>query len=272
MLGTPLRPMVKVAAMSFAAADPALPPSSGITERQVRVFYARPEQWGGAAFAAAHSSLDAHERARSERFVYEHDRKLYVVAHALLRHGLSVASPGTAREAWRFKTEGKFGKPRLAEHGGPLRFSLSHTRGLAACSVVLGREVGIDVEPRDRRPPLAGGILSPSELLLLKGLAADSKREAFFRRWTLKEAYAKALGLGLSMPFDRFSFDFGASQVRCRDEVQGSDVTDHRFQSWLLERHCVGVAFAATPSCALEVVESRVGPWESIECTPADLR
>jgi 4'-phosphopantetheinyl transferase len=247
--------------MSFTAAEPALHSPSGITDRQVGVFYAYPEQWDGDALAVAYASLDAHERERSGRFVYEHDRKLYVVAHALLRHGLSLASPGTAPGAWRFSTAGKFGKPQLAKPGGPLRFSLSHTQGLAACSVAYGREVGIDVEPRDRKPPVASGILSASELLLLRGLAAEAKGEAFFRRWTLKEAYAKALGLGLSMPFDRFSFVFCAQGVRCRDEAQERDVSDHRFRSWVLERHCVGLAFAVSPACALEVVERRVGPY-----------
>lgn len=43
---------------------------------------------------------------------------------------------------------------------------------------------------------------------LLKGMAPESERlKRFFWMWTLKEAYTKALGLGLGFDFKRIEFD-----------------------------------------------------------------
>ncbi len=237
---------------------------------RVRIFYAEPQCWYDSALAAAHTLLDSEERARSRRFVHLHDRRLYVVAHALLRYALSVVAPAREPAAWRFTAEPRFGKPRVVQPPCPLSFSLSHTPGLAACAVTLEAQLGIDVEPRDRTPPQTDGILSLGEQRQLAELHPEARSEAFFRRWTLKEAYAKALGLGLSLSFDRFGFYWRDTRVGCRDEALGADVTDHRFASWLRERHCVGLAIEG--DAAHRVVETYVVPWTSTERAPAHLR
>jgi len=74
--------------------------------------------------------LSDEERQRLTRFHFERDRVLFLVAHALLRITLSRYANIDPR-AWQFRT-GSYGRPEIADPRSRLRFSLSHTRGLAA--------------------------------------------------------------------------------------------------------------------------------------------
>jgi 4'-phosphopantetheinyl transferase len=99
----------------------------------------------------------------------------------------------------------------LAQENGdsaPLSFNLTHTRGLVACVVSRNAEVGIDAETLDRRTDpleLAERFFSPLEVVTLAH-CRESVHVRFLEIWTLKEAYLKALGEGLSTPLHQFAF------------------------------------------------------------------
>ena len=81
-----------------------------------------------------------------------------------------------------------------------VRFNLSHTSGAALVGVVLSREVGIDIEwlrPMEDLDAMARSITSGEELDQWESLDAASRFDAFYRVWTRKESYLKAIGLGL---------------------------------------------------------------------------
>lgn len=151
------------------------------------------------------------ESTQRQRFAFERDRHQYLVTRVLIRTLLSRYFP-VPPTSWTFRANAH-GKPAIAGPAGlpPLEFNLSHTRGLIACAVTLGREVGIDVEDVERREvsrDLARRYFAPCEADHLDTLAAADRRRTFFDYWTLKEAYIKARGLGLALPLDRFSFHF----------------------------------------------------------------
>lgn len=159
--------------------------------------------------------LDASELERAGRFVFERDRRTYVLAHALVRTMLSSFAD-VEPAAWRFESNAH-GKPRIAEPAGHewLRFNLSHTRGAALCGVVRNVELGVDIETLDRETdcvPLADRYFSAAETAALHRAPAELQRGMFFRFWTLKEAYIKARGLGLAIPLDQFSYELGAEE------------------------------------------------------------
>ncbi|HUQ06603.1 MAG TPA: 4'-phosphopantetheinyl transferase superfamily protein [Kofleriaceae bacterium] len=155
--------------------------------------------------------LSADERARHDRFHFDRDRHVYRVAHALLRTTLSRYAP-IAPSDWRFVTT-SHGRPELVPGTCkvPLRFNISHTRGLVACAVTLEREVGVDVEAADRADDPLDSMepyFAPREIASLRRLpSAAAQRARFFTLWTLKEAYIKARGLGLEIPLHQFAFD-----------------------------------------------------------------
>lgn len=176
---------------------------------EVHLWYASPDELDERALASSYDLLSADERARHGRYRFEEDRHEFLVAHALVRTVLSRYAEPEPR-AWVFET-GPHGRPELVGPSGapPLRFNLSHTRGLVACVVALDQDVGVDVEDT-RRPgetvEIAHRFFAEEEVARLRALPPEGQRARFFDYWTLKEAYIKARGLGLAIPLDRFAF------------------------------------------------------------------
>lgn len=148
--------------------------------------------------------LDRDERERADRFVFERDRRRFITAHAWLRIVLGRCLDRPP-DSLRF-TAGPHGKPRLIDAGVDLRFNLSHAAERALLGVTYGQEVGVDIE-RERAievNDLARRFFAPSEWQVLQALDASEQIPAFFRCWTRKEAFIKALGDGLTCPLDGF--------------------------------------------------------------------
>ncbi len=152
--------------------------------------------------------LSPEERGRYRRFRYDRDRRLFLAAHLLLRTTLSEFQDRPP-DAWTFGSN-KHGKPHIVPDNGepPLRFNLTHARGLAACVVSAGLEVGVDTEhlARNIDPGLAGRFFSPVEQAQLEDLSGDRWQQCFFDIWTLKESYVKGRGIGVSLPLRSFGF------------------------------------------------------------------
>lgn len=151
--------------------------------------------------------LDGAEAAQHARFTHAPSRTAYAVAHALLRRALSALAP-VAPGAWRF-VEGPHGRPELHPScGRALSFNLTHTHGYVACAVSGSPEVGVDAERLRERPSLLGvaeRFFSRAEVEGLAALPEPDRLRHFFTTWTLKEAYLKARGVGLSLPLAGFS-------------------------------------------------------------------
>ena len=158
--------------------------------------------------------LSPEERIQHQRFRFEKDRHQFVLTRALLRTTLSRYVAVNPR-SWSFENNA-FGKPVIAyPRGVSLTFNLSNTSGLIVCLVALDREVGVDVENMarsDQLAEIAQHFFSLSEAAALRTLPEETQRQRFFEYWTLKEAYIKARGMGLSLPLDQFSFHVEAGQ------------------------------------------------------------
>jgi len=161
--------------------------------------------------------LSADERDRYGRFVYDEDRRDFAAAHALLRRALASAGRLPAHQ-WRLEAiDG--GKPRVvgaADADMDLSFNLTHTRGLVACVVGRGFDVGIDVERvvRNRDVALiANSYFAPIEREWLAAAPESERHARFIDIWTLKEAWLKATGVGLAVGLDTFAFSFESSTL-----------------------------------------------------------
>jgi 4'-phosphopantetheinyl transferase len=195
---------------------------------EIRVFLARPEALDapGAADAAL-ALLLPEERERVARFHFERDRRLHLCARALLRRSLSACAGGVPPGVWRFAAAREGGRPEIVAPASPLRFSVSHTRGLALVAVALAREIGADVEriPGEVPADVVERTFTAAERAAFAATPASRRGERFAAIWTLKEAYAKALGLGLALELERIGFDLGPPRI-----AEGADEA-----SWHLE-------------------------------------
>jgi 4'-phosphopantetheinyl transferase len=159
------------------------------------------------------SDLSQDEHAQAGRFVFDTDRRNYVFAHALLRRTLSSLMHDTLPRDWVLKPD-RLGKPQLTPARNGLTFNLTHTMGVVACAVARHADVGVDVERVGRCTDVesvASSFFSPIEVQMLARKTGVDRQVMFTEIWTLKEAYLKALGVGLSHPLDTFGFRCGGS-------------------------------------------------------------
>jgi 4'-phosphopantetheinyl transferase len=156
------------------------------------------------ALPGAGELLDEDERARADRFVFERHRHRFITCHAWVRIVLGRCLD-RAPESLRF-TAGPHGKPCLADAAADLRFNLSHSGERALLAVTRGQEVGVDIEQERTIATLdlARRFFAPSESQALEAMCASDRMPAFFRCWTRKEAFIKAIGHGFTCPLAGF--------------------------------------------------------------------
>lgn len=174
----------------------------------IHVWHVRPDEARDPALLARYRALLSEEEAqRGNRFHFERDQHRHLVTRALVRSSLSRYAPVAPRD-WTFR-ENKYGRPEIAGPADPaLHFNVSHTDGLIVCAVGLAPGLGVDVENvgrKGRTIELARRFFSPVEIAALERQPENARRARFFDYWTLKEAYIKARGMGLSIPLREFS-------------------------------------------------------------------
>lgn len=142
--------------------------------------------------------LTDEERARADRFHFPRDRRRFTVARATLRALLTERLDAGEPEKLSIETD-ENGKP-FVPTGDGLHFNLAHSGEVALYAFSRHGEVGVDFEDlahRDRVADLASAIACPEERAWLD--AAEDVPLALLRLWTAKEAFLKALGVGLGI-------------------------------------------------------------------------
>lgn len=145
--------------------------------------------------------LSSSELERAGRFRHIAGRQRFTISRSALR-GILASYLTVAPAAVEFAA-GPWGKPTLtgAAAAAGLHFNLSHSHELALVAVAWQRPVGVDIEHRRPLPGatrLAARFFSPPEQAAVASAAdANEAADTFLRCWTRKEAYIKALGVGV---------------------------------------------------------------------------
>lgn len=162
-------------------------------------------------FRKLYDCASQERKTKTDKFVFRKDKLLSLTAEALLKKALSDI--GITDCDIRYS---EYGKPYSA--GKDIFFSLSHSEKAVMCAVS-EMEIGADTEKITAfEPGIAERFFHRKESEMLLNAPNSEKAELFFRLWTLKESFTKALGLGMSQPFNSFFIDITKEPATvCRD-------------------------------------------------------
>lgn len=162
----------------------------------------------------ASSFLSAEEKERAERFKFQKDYKLYTAGKIMARKIIGSYFD-VKPEKVRFRID-EYDRPHLQyPEKGNFDFNISHSGDFVVLAISDSR-VGIDVErikPIDLN--IAEDCFHEKERVYLQ---SDQGRlfENFYKIWTLKESFIKAIGEGLSCPLKNFYFEFKGNEIKHR--------------------------------------------------------
>lgn len=221
-----------------------------LPDDEVHIWIWQPEPDAPASLAEESCLLDAEERQRMAQYRFANDRRRFLLRHQTMRRILSRYT-GLEAGSLRFSLN-PHGKPRLAsDHAPPhIHFSLSHSRQRVAMALTRDRELGADIEdisPRIDPLTMAAGCFASQEIAALRSVPAPQRLETFFRIWTLKEAYIKARGQGLSLPLKSFAVSPGPPPLLL---AAPPDTSVHGWQlgQWQIEKESyLAVALPVAP-------------------------
>jgi len=197
--------------------------------------------------------LSADELVRAGRFHFESDRKHFIVARGYLR---AILSRYLKRPAEEIKfVYGEQGKPQLTgscRGSQSFYFNLAHSDGLAIYGMTRVGEIGIDIErirPEFTGDDIATRFFSPGEVSCLNAMPKDVRPEAFFNCWTRKEAFIKAIGMGLSLPLDQFEVTLAPGEPA---QLVRTTWDDNEASRWSIKSIDVAVGYVAAVAVAAQ--------------------
>lgn len=174
-----------------------------LDEKSIHIWIVNLDSDSGVS-AALWPILSPAEKERAERFAFSHLKERYILSHACLR----LLIKEYLQTAHFELLTGKFGKPHLKD--SDLHFNLSHSQGVA-CMAFSRSEIGVDIE-QIKPIEFVESIFSQEELMAFQAIAQDQRLTAFYRAWTRKEAFLKAMGTGLSLPMEEAEVAFETPQ------------------------------------------------------------
>ncbi|HEX3728938.1 MAG TPA: 4'-phosphopantetheinyl transferase superfamily protein [Opitutaceae bacterium] len=203
------------------------------------------------------------ERRRLQRFRLAEDSAREATGRGVLRFllggYLGLRPPEVPLAA------GPHGKPVLGPAApARLEFNLSHSGAWVLVALARGGRVGVDLE-RERpvdEARIAREFFHPEEVAEWERQAEADRLAAFFRLWTLKEAYLKALGTGLSKPPGSFrvtgcSRAADAALLWCVEDPEAP-------RRWQVQRLEIDVGYAAALA-----TERPIGPVRAFTLLPS---
>ncbi|MFF7726126.1 4'-phosphopantetheinyl transferase family protein [Streptomyces sp. NPDC008001] len=223
---------------------------AALEERGFALVYGLMTDWGDHGLPGHElGRLLGQEAERHAGIRQETTRRRFAASRLLLKHAAGAvldADPGELELA-----RNPNGRPYL-RGCGQLEVSLSHTGNILAVGLSHVGPIGVDVESSTRSvygTGLAEESFTAYERAALGWLPEPDRNASMIRLWTLKEAYSKALGLGLRLPFTSFGFTIpaasGATARLLRSDGSPADDGD-----WHLESHTLGAGYTVSAAVA----------------------
>ncbi len=154
---------------------------------------------GGRKFLEYERLMSSRELVRADRYAYKSSRIRYICARAMLKQLLGLYTDSDPADI-RFDL-GPQGKPYLPATAGPLlNFNATDTGDEALFAFCLNAEIGVDIECKTRQVNhsiIAKRKFTANELEQYRAIPLPQRKQFFLSMWTRKEAYGKAIGVGI---------------------------------------------------------------------------
>lgn len=165
---------------------------------------------------------------KAEKYKDENDKKLSILSSLLLDKALKKYGLSEKNMQYSFN---EYGKPYFI-NSEELHFSISHS-GEYAMVVISDKEIGCDIQQiKDVNLNIADRFFTADERANIKST------EDFFRIWTLKESFIKAVGKGLSIPLNSFTIK-GLETKKPYCEYEGRIYKFKEFDN--INEYCIAV-------------------------------
>ncbi len=195
---------------------------------------------------------------RAMRYRKTNDQIRCLLAESVLQQALQQRGVTDANQHIQ---SARFGKPILITHkttNDPHHFNVSHSGEWVVCAVD-NEPVGIDIEQRVDISDLEyDGLFTAQEMEYLEQGQPDLQLHRFYRLWTLKESYLKALGTGLYKSMQSFTI-IVSDEHRARLSIAGHLQKDWYFYSFEPD------AFHVCSICARQPIRTEQFHFDCIE-------
>lgn len=156
-------------------------------------------------FFSYYEKLSAQRRKKIDGYRMKKDKMLSLGAGILIDKGLEKFG---LREANVRIAEKMHGKPYFPDYPD-IHFNVSHSKKMVV-AVFADVEVGCDIEYVDSVDlKIAERFFCKPEYEFIMGHQEQERKEAFYRIWTIKESFMKAVGSGMTLPMDKFYVKIG---------------------------------------------------------------
>jgi phosphopantetheinyl transferase len=189
---------------------------NGMSRIEMRLRLAQMYQVDAATLETYRRWFRPDEHERFSGFLHERRRREFIVGRGLARRALARELSCEPREiAFDVAEQGKL----VMLHpcvSAPIHFNITHTADYVGCVTSRHCPVGVDVEKLEERVSvvdIAERFFSATESQRIQQLTVDARLDEFFTLWTLKEALAKAHGLGLAAPLESSQMRVDATGV-----------------------------------------------------------
>ncbi|MDB6096738.1 MAG: phosphopantetheine-protein transferase [Francisellaceae bacterium] len=177
------------------------------------------------------NNLSLDELDRLKKISFPKHKEMFIISRGVLKDLIARYLNISVKNI--FLSFNEYGKPFLKYHN--LYFNVSHTKGCLLYAFCLKTSVGIDIEKRETITDilsLATLFFSENEYLRFLELDNSEKPLAFYRCWTRKESYLKAIGIGLSFPMNQIEVSFYPDQ---KAELINTNYKTGDLKSWRLK-------------------------------------
>jgi 4'-phosphopantetheinyl transferase len=207
------------------------------------------------------SILAPDEQIKAQRFHFISDQRRYRLMRIALRRLLAETLNCDPR-AIHFHYSAN-GKPILAKPDRQVYFNISHSGDYGLIGIADDQLIGVDLEfmqPKSDSLKLAQRFFSPSESVWLNTQSPANQDVAFYQLWTAKEAFLKAIGVGISAGLDTVILSKNFQKYESLPDPY--QTTNWQLRSQPFFDHYWGAIALNSPEKQLNSVEIQSYCWE----------